>query len=349
MSKRTNSSNGNTIEADAPTNETPADVMKRLDEDYPDSAETSIVERKLDIDAPVESEPDPGVLAFRQEVIDAGPDFVFNIDPIEIIVDNARNGRVEERKASDKDVKDLAEDIKRQGQMMPGEVHLDMDGKIYLTYGFGRMAAIQLINSTRSVSDRLPFKTFIKLDVSPSDARSRNFAENHQRKELTVLDRSKVVADYLTDGMKQNEIAERTGLSRATVSNYAKISGPLFTPKVKEYIKAGQISQRGAVELCALKTSEEIEKAADELVKSAGPTGRVSVSATKKKTRVNVAPSASKQRTAKEIVDVLDFIFQKQNVKTLAKSTEEICRVFADIVMGRTSQEKALAKLALYQ
>lgn len=335
MKNKGTSSNGSTAVADAP--DAPEVDNAQVADEIPAPVEEAITIEEADRRA-----------EFRSDVIAAGENHVFEIPLSAIVVDPARNGRTDERKMTDADVKAIAESIKTNGQMMPGELSFDDDdGKLYLTYGFGRIAAIALINSTRSADDQLAFKCFVKLDMTAAQQRTRNFHENDKRKELTVLDRSLVVANMLASGMKQAEIVGETGFSKATVSNYAKISGPLFTDKVKGYIKDGRISQRGAVELCTLKTAEEIEKAAEELIKSAGPTGKVSVAATKKKTRVQ--SSATKQLTAKEFVDVLDFVFQKQNVKQLAKSTEEILRIVADVVMGRTNQEKALAKLVAYQ
>lgn len=302
--------------------------------------------------APVDLVIDEGVLKFCQDVIDLGPDHVFSLNLSDIIIDPARNGRTDERKVTDPDVKALAGNIRLQGQMMPGEVHLDTDGLMYLTYGFGRAAAIQLINSTRSASDQLLYKAFVKLDVDSMTARDRNFSENHQRKELTVLDRAKVVTDYKTENpkMEGKEIARRTGLSPATVSNYLKIAGPLFSDKVKKYIKDGKLSQRGAVEMCKFKSVEEIDKAAEEMVNAVGPSGKVTTGDVKKKTRAaQVGKGATNQRTAKEIMDVMDFIFEKKNVKALNSTVGEICRIFADIINGRLSQEKALEKLSAYK
>jgi ParB/RepB/Spo0J family partition protein len=333
-------------DSDNPPSTVDNDNMKTLE------ATANNGDSTIEVDAPTQSISDEGVLRLRQGVIDAGPDYVFSLNLADIIIDPTRNGRTDERKTTDPDVKALAENIKLQGQMMPGEVHLDTDGSMYLTYGFGRAAAIQLINSTRTASDQLLYKAFIKLDIDSTTARDRNFSENHQRKELTVLDRAKVVTDYKTENpkMEGKEIARRTGLSPATVSNYLKIAGPLFSEKVKKYIKEGKLPQRGAVELCKFKSAEEIDKAAEEMVTAVGPSGTVTTRDVKKKTRAaQVGKGAINQRTAKEIMDVIDYVFEKKNVKMLNPTVTEICRIFADIINGRLSQEKTLEKLSAYK
>jgi len=282
---------------------------------------------------------------FRRQVIDAGPDHVWLLDPSTIIVDPERNGRTDEAKPTDKDVKELAESIKTQGQMLPGEVHLDNDGKLYLTFGYRRFAAIQLINSTRKPADQLPFKAFIRVNVDTVAFQTRNFHENAKRKELTVLDNVLVVTRFLGEGLNQKQVAEKTGWSPASVNNYVKISK--FPDTVKEYIREGKLPARAALELTVFKTPVDIERAAKDLLSSVG-TGKVTVTKAKKKA-ASIGKAATSQLTAKEFIDVLDFLFTKSNSKRLARSTEEILRIVGDIINGRVSQEKALDKLALYQ
>ena len=337
----------------AQTGENAASVIDRINHEYPEGDEgnedTNNGDTSNDVNAPVEGE----LSVFAQQVKDAGPDHVWELLPDEIIVDQSRNGRTQEIKASDKDVKELAASIERQeqlnpgqGQLQPGEVSLSSDGKMYLTFGFRRFFALGLVNAKRPKDNQLPFKAFVRLNQDDTAMLSRNFDENDKRRELTVLDKVAVVMRFIDAGKNQKQASELTGYSTASVNNYTKINK--FTDKVKGYIRDGRLTSAAAIELVKLSTPEEQEKAAEELITAAPATSKAGAKAAKKKT-ASVGKASVKQLTVREFTDALDFFFTKSNAKQLHQSILETLRIVADVVQGRATQEKALERLAQYK
>lgn len=335
-------------------NETAAQAIDRINGENPEEGiDEEYAAREDDVQAPTTADL-PTLSEFAQQVKEYGPDFVWPLTASEIVVDFTRNGRNDVIKASDKDVKELAESIKELGQQSPGWVTLDADGKMYLDYGFRRMVAIQLINSTRHAADVLPFKAFVRLAAStPSNTRTeqlkRNFHENAKRRELNVLDNVLVVTKFLDGGLNQKQVAAATGWSTASVNNYVKIGK--FSDTVKGYIRDGKLPAKAAIELTKYSTNEEADKAAEELVKDAeaSGTGPVKTSAAKKKKKAAGGKASTNQLTMKEFIDGLDFLFAKTNAKQLHATTNEILRIVADFAQGRSTQEKTLEKLAAYK
>ena len=296
-------------------------------------------------------EPAVDVTAFRAEVME-NPDKVWSVPPDKIIVDPTRNGRTAPRKESDADVKELAKAIAQDGQMQPGEVLLDIDGHMYLTFGFGRIAAINSLNATRKTSDKLLFQCYVRTGFDTVTGRVRNANENWKRKELTVLDKAQIVNDLMGEPFKLNQIqiAQRLGISKASCSNYVKVSA--FPQTVKDLMGANGnpevLGRKAAMDLCVL-PADKIEEAAKELVSASGGKTITARDVKKTKAKKNVAPAATKKLDMIEFLSVLDFIFEKSNVKLLHKSTEEILRIVADIAWGRVKQDSGLKKLAAFQ
>lgn len=338
--------------------ETAADAIHRIEGEYPEGeSELQPPDSQFEVGAPASADL-VALSEFAQQVQENGPDFVWPLNASEVVIDFSRNGRTDVIKASDKDVKELIESIKDPeiGQMSPGIVTLEADGKMYLDFGYRRMVAIQAINATRNVADRLPYKAFVRLATSsPSDARrlqqKRNFHENAKRKDLTVLDNVLVVTKFLDGGMNQKQVAAATGWSTASVNNYTKIGK--FSDKIKGYIRDGKLPAKAAIELTKYSTNEEAEAAAEELVKEAedAGTGPVKTTAAKKKKKKKAAggQAATVQLTMKEFIDGLDFLFTKANAKQLHVATNEILRIVGDYAQGRMTQEKMLEKLAAYK
>lgn len=333
---------------------TAADAIHRIESEYPEG-ESELQPPDSQFEAPTSVDL-VALSEFAQQVQENGPDFVWPLIASEVVIDFSRNGRTDVIKASDKDVKELIESIKDPeiGQMSPGIVTLEADGKMYLDFGYRRMVAIQAINATRNAADRLPYKAFVRLATSsPSDARrlqqKRNFHENAKRKDLTVLDNVLVVTKFLDGGMNQKQVAAATGWSTASVNNYTKIGK--FSDKVKGYIRDGKLPAKAAIELTKYSTNEEADKAAEELVKEAedAGTGPVKTTAAKKKKKAAGGKAATGQLTMKEFIDGLDYLFTKANAKQLHVATNEILRIVGDYAQGRMTQEKMLEKLAVYK
>ena len=337
-----------------PHGESAADFIDRLDHEIPDDGdgdgdgeEQPIVFAGDDAQGELASDL-PTLESFIAEV-KSNPDLVRALEPGEIIVDPSRNGRTSPRKDSDSDVKELARAIAENGQMQPGEVLLDNDGKMYLIFGFGRLAAINLLNETRHLADKLPFLAYVRTGFDTITGRVRNATENWKRKELTVLDKAQIVADFMAPpfSLNQTQISQRLGIAKATVSNYVKVAA--FPQMVKDLMGDGGkpevLGRKAAMDLCAL-PADQIEAAAAKLVSESGGK-QITARDVKKKTKA--AGVKDKKLDMIEFIEVLDYLFQKANAKQLAEGTKEILRLVSDTVYGRVKAEALLKKLAVYQ
>ena len=277
------------------------------------------------------------------------PDTIYSFSPEELIIDQTRNGRSQIRSIDDPDVKDLAKTILAEGQMQPGEVVIDEDGKKYVNFGFGRVLAVQRINSNLPDGEKKPFLATVRYIDGGFDitrARLRNVAENLRRKDLSPLDMSVIAVDLTKSphNLNKTQIAEKLGVSKSLVTIWFKVAD--FPEPVKQLMREEKIGRKAAVDLCAL-PADEIEKAAMELAESAGD-GKVTARAVKKKSS-KVAPSSDKKLDMKEFLEVLDWFTEPKQKKELAPGTKDFLQIIGDICYGKISQAKALTKLAAYK
>ena len=276
--KRSNNS-GNAMVASAVVADEPMNpaVANAMGYNAPEEEETNEPAGDASQDVPAPTTVDlPFECEFYQTVKNAPVGTVYPLMLSDIIIDPKRNGRTEERKVTDVSVKELAAAIKAVGQLQAGAVDLTPSGKMYLSFGFGRALAVQLINSTRETQDQIPFLATVNLiaeetnEVAPVASRIANALENWTRLDLTVLDKAGIVADLMAEPykMSQAEIARYLGIkARSTVHVYNSINQlPEF---VKTAIKDGKISPTAAADLAQEKDVKKLEKAATALIADA--------------------------------------------------------------------------------
>lgn len=277
---------------------------------------------------------------FRQNCIEY-PDTIHNFELTQVIADPKRNVRFVERTIKDQAVRDLADAIKAAGrQLVPGEVCLGLDDKLYVVDGAGRYLALTLINSTRQPSDQLPFRAIVTIETTGAPAQSLidQAQINWHREGLTPLDKAKAVGELKATGLKQADIARRLGLKPAVVSSLARIAG--FSDQVKQWVVEGKISATDVYDLSVV-DPEKVEAQAKKLIDGAGgkKVSSAVVGAVVQKARAEKAKSdkattkagkpkaRTKQRTAKQILmfvedEATDATNKKFGDKNLSKKLE---------------------------
>jgi ParB/RepB/Spo0J family partition protein len=323
--------------------------------DYDGDDEMGEVEGDTSNDVAAPTSEDFEQSEFAKQCI-AEPNKVWELVPQTIIADPTRNGRVEVRKATDPDVKELADAIKEHGQMQPGEISLMPDGKMFLDFGFGRFAAIELINSTRNIEDQLPFLARVRVvtsDVSEAaTSRVRNAVENWKRKELTVMDKAQIVADLMAPplSLSQADVVRRLGVkSRTSVSMYAKLAALPQTGK--DAIHAGKITPKRAYEIAVLPAEKQQKEIDAAIAESAAVGGPATSKTTKKAKRAARGADATEEPTGKEprklkaLLEVVDTESVPLTDKTYGKGTVARLKAIGAFMSGKITEKVFLKRL----
>ena len=200
--------------------------------------------------------PDPDVAEFRQAfdsenggkiakavangqpaetlVREASPSFNVPLELIDPTPDNAR-------KMFDKSkLESLAASIKANGQDVPCKVRRKERGRFLLVDGERRFRAAKLA--------RLEVLRCEIIDVTDEEARERGLIINLQREDLNPIERAIGYKQLLDDGLTQEGVAKRLGLSgQAVVSNAVRL---LELPdEIKNRVASGELEQTAAVPL----------------------------------------------------------------------------------------------------
>jgi ParB family chromosome partitioning protein len=155
-------------------------------------------------------------------------------------------------------LEELAYSIKANGVVQPVVVRPGESGRYILVLGERRCRASKLAGKTTVPA--------IVRRVSEQQAAEMTVIENLQRQDLNCLEQAGAFAKLSRDfGMTQQQIGERVGLSRESVSNYMRL---LKLPEtVLEYLRHNKLSFGQAREMLALENPELIARVADEAVK----------------------------------------------------------------------------------
>jgi ParB family chromosome partitioning protein len=155
-------------------------------------------------------------------------------------------------------LEELAQSIQANGVVQPIVVRPGEDGRYVLILGERRCRASKLAGKTTVPA--------IVRRVSEQQAAEMTIVENLQREDLNCLEQAAAFAKLSQEfGMTQQQIGDRVGLSRESVSNYMRL---LKLPgRVMEYLKYNKLSFSQAREMLALDNPQLIERVADEAVK----------------------------------------------------------------------------------
>ncbi len=153
---------------------------------------------------------------------------------------------------------ELADSIKAHGVIQPIVVRPGPEGRYVLITGERRMRASKLAGK-----EKIPA---IVRHVSDQQAAEMTVIENLQRQDLNCMEQASAFAKLSQDfKMTQEQIGERVGLSRESVSNYMRLLR--LPPNVKQYLSVGQLGFSEARVLLQFQDAELIAKLADEAVR----------------------------------------------------------------------------------
>lgn len=156
----------------------------------------------------------------------------------------------------DDKLEELASSIKANGVVQPILVRRQANGRFQLIAGERRWLASQRAGKTTVPA--------ILRQVSDEQAMEITIVENLQRADLNPMEQARAF-DRLSREfhMTQEQMAQRTGKDRATVSNFLRL---LKLPSaVQTRVESGVITFGHARALIALSSAEEIEKAAQRI------------------------------------------------------------------------------------
>lgn len=159
---------------------------------------------------------------------------------------------------SDQALEELANSIRANGVVQPVVVRPGADGKYVLILGERRCRASKLAGKTTIPA--------IVRRVSDQQAAEMTVVENLQRQDLNCIEQAAAFSKLSRDfGLTQEQIGQRVGVSRESVSNYMRL---LKLPAaVLQHLQEGRLGFSEARVLLQLLDSGLIEKVADEAVR----------------------------------------------------------------------------------
>ena len=171
------------------------------------------------------------------------------------IDDNPHQTRVEFNKEA---LEELAESIRVTGLIQPIVVRPGEQGRYILVLGERRCRASKLAGKATIPA--------IVRKVSEQQAAEMTVIENLQRQDLNCMEQASAFGKLSRDfGMTQEQIGQRVGISRESVSNYMRLL-KLPTGVIK-YLHSGQLGFSEARALLRITDMEILAKTADEAVR----------------------------------------------------------------------------------
>ena len=154
-------------------------------------------------------------------------------------------------------LRDLAESIKVNGVVQPIVVRPSTAGRYVLVLGERRCRASKLAGKTSIPA--------IVRRVSEQQAAEMTIVENLQRQDLNCMEQATAFQKLSQEfGLTQEQIGNRVGMSRESVSNYMRL---LKLPgTVMQYLLDGVLGFSEARALLRLENNEEIKRVADEVL-----------------------------------------------------------------------------------
>src|SRR6266852_4198242 len=178
---------------------------------------------------------------------------------VQIALEQIEHNPYQTRYHFDKDaLEELAESIKANGVVQPIVVRPGAEGRFLLILGERRCRASKLAGKTTISA--------IVRKVSDQQAAEMTVVENLQRQDLNCMEQAAAFGKLSRDfGLTQEQIGQRVGISRESVSNYMRL---LKLPgTVMQYLQEGQLGFSEARVLLTLLDPAMIPKIADEAVR----------------------------------------------------------------------------------
>lgn len=156
------------------------------------------------------------------------------------------------------ELKDLAESIKASGVIQPIVVRRDKDGRFVLITGERRCRASRLAGK-----EKIP--AIVRV-ASDEQAAEMTIIENLQRADLNCMEQARAFARLSQDfGLTQEQIGQRVGCSRESVSNYMRLLK--LPPEVQQMLLEGNIDFSMARVLLTVLDPAQVIKAANAAIK----------------------------------------------------------------------------------
>ena len=155
-------------------------------------------------------------------------------------------------------LQELADSIRANGVVQPVVVRATPAGRFVLILGERRCRASKLAGK--------PTIPAIVRSVSDQQAAEMTVVENLQRQDLNCLEQANAFARLSREfGLTQEQIGQRTGMARESVSNYMRLLK--LPPMVQHYLGEGKLGFSEARVLLQLTDPELILRIADEAVR----------------------------------------------------------------------------------
>ncbi len=197
----------------------------------------------------------------------------YNISPFALDVDlETFNSRHDPKTAySPENLRKKAESLRDEGQLQPIRAIVRRNRNPLVVFGIGRtLAARYGIEQGILPADwTIRYEADHELDEDDTaKLYLRNFAENFARQDLTPMDLAMGVRKMKELGLSHNDIARRTGKTKAWVSGMLKL--PDLKPEWREMIVAGDMAQDVGINLARL-AAEDADAAFQRMQKSGQP------------------------------------------------------------------------------
>jgi ParB family transcriptional regulator, chromosome partitioning protein len=200
----------------------------------------------------------------KRNVLGKGIAAIISNEPIgekklfDIALDNIYPNPYQPRKNFQEDaLRQLAESMKEMGIIQPLVV-FKKDGKYFIVVGERRWRAAQLLKW-----EKIPA---LVREFTEDEMMAEALIENIQREELNAMEIAEGIEALITQsGEGQQEIADKLGMNRTTVTNFLRL---LKLPvKIKEYVAGGKLDQGHARALLALKSNADMLAAAEKIIR----------------------------------------------------------------------------------
>ncbi len=196
----------------------------------------------------------PAVLPEVQAAAAASGSRVMQV-PLDQIDENPYQTR---QRFDNQGLQELADSIRANGVVQPVVVRATPAGRFVLILGERRCRASKLAGK--------PTIPAIVRSVSDQQAAEMTVVENLQRQDLNCLEQANAFARLSREfGLTQEQIGQRTGMARESVSNYMRLLK--LPPMVQHYLGEGKLGFSEARVLLQLTDPELILRIADEAVR----------------------------------------------------------------------------------
>ena len=156
------------------------------------------------------------------------------------------------------ELKDLAESIKASGVIQPIVVRRGKDGRFVMITGERRCRASRLAGK-----EKIP--AIVRV-ASDEQAAEMTIIENLQRADLNCMEQARAFARLSQDfGLTQEQIGQRVGCSRESVSNYMRLLK--LPPEVQQMLLEGNIDFSMARVLLTVLDPAQVIKAANTAIR----------------------------------------------------------------------------------